>query len=262
MRILSVYITEQQERTWGRVYVQYKIKDEFFFIFKNWLKFDEKTFIGNGLLDDASVYNWFLNEKRHISTKKMVLDGKMDHLNLTSKEFKQEYGTPSIILKRLLIELAANVGEPVKNRTGWYDRYRTLEPNLSSIEVEKIKGKYRIYLSTYKTEIDLPPIQKAIYILFLENPNGIRLKDFYLYETQLQKWLERTSVHTQNKDIKKSKRLLDLSNNALNETLAEIKKSIIQQLGKLIAQHYFISGKKAEKYSIKIPAKKIRIKKI
>jgi hypothetical protein len=66
-----------------------------------------------------------------------------DNLYLTTPNYKEKYGTPSIILKRLLIELRANIGEPLADRSGWYQGYQTPEVILSPIV---ITANYKIYL--------------------------------------------------------------------------------------------------------------------
>src|SRR5690554_8099523 len=109
MNIIFVGVTTFQERTWGRVFVQYEKNNELFFAFKNWMKFEENTYFGKGKLEDERAYNWFLSENINIfKNSKDVLNGAADDLFLTPVEYKEKYGTPSVILKRLLIEIRAN----------------------------------------------------------------------------------------------------------------------------------------------------------
>lgn len=123
MNIIFVGVTTFQERTWGRVFVQYEKNNELFFAFKNWMKFEENTYFGKGKLEDERAYNWFLSENINIfKNSKDVLNGAADDLFLTPVEYKEKYGTPSVILKRLLIEIRANDYQKVENRRGWYNR--------------------------------------------------------------------------------------------------------------------------------------------
>lgn len=257
--IKSIHITELNENTWGRVYIQYMVNDELCFIFKNWLKFDEKTYKGVGDLNEIENYNWFDENKRHVfSDYKEVLNGKADHLILTSPEFKEKYGTPSKILKKLLIELAANVGEPIENRKGWFARYQKPEIILSPIVLSK---DLKITLPLYnELELKFKPNLKLLYILFLRHPEGILLKEIYKYEEEL------TSIYSK---IRKSPKetsvnkvvnsLIDLRGNTINESISKIKKILIDELGETISESYQIQGVSGKPYKLGIDYRLITI---
>jgi hypothetical protein len=259
INIKSIHITEQQEKTWGRVYIQYKLNDELCFIFKNWLKFDEKIFKGIGNLKEIESYNWFAESKRHIfSDYKEVLDGKADDLILTTPEFKEKYGTPSKILKKLLIELAANVGEPIENRKGWFDRYQKQEIILSQLVLKK---DFRIILSLYnETELKLKPKLKLLYILFLHHPEGIRLKEIDNYKKELTSIYTHISKSPEETSVTKVvDSLINFQENSLNETLSKIKKYLIDELGETISESYQIQGVSGEPYKIGLNSALIKI---
>ena len=257
--IKSIHITEQQEKTWGRVYIQYKLNGELCFIFKNWLKFDEKTFKGIGDLNEIENYNWFAENKRHIfSDYKEVLNGKADILILTTPEFKEKYGTPSKILKKLLIELAANIGEPIENRKGWFVRYQKPEIILSPLV---LKNDLRITLPLYNDlELKFKPKLKLLYLLFLNHPEGIRLKEIENYKKELTSIYSNISKSPEETSVTKVvDSLINFQENSLNETLSKIKKYLIDELGEAISESYQIQGISGEPYKIRLSSSLITI---
>ncbi|MBP7809044.1 MAG: hypothetical protein KA163_07110 [Bacteroidia bacterium] len=250
--IKSIHITEFSERTWGRVYLQYDLNSEPCFIFKNWLKFDEKTYKGVGDLNEIESYNWFPENKRHVfSDYTQVLNGKADHLTLTTPEFKEKYGTPSKILKKLLIELAANVGEPIENRKGWFARYQKPEIILSPIVLSK---DLKVTLPLYnEIELKFKPNLKLLYILFLRHPEGLLLKEIYKYKEELTSIYSKISKSPKEASVNKViNSLIDLRGNTINETISKIKKILIDELGETISESYQIQGVSGEPYKLGI----------
>ena len=261
--IKSVHITEQQDRTWGRVYIQYEQNEQEFYIFKNWLFFDEKTYKGIGNLCDEvtelnndenphHVYLWFTEDKRYVfENYKEVLQGNADHLKLTSENYKIKYGTPSIILKRLLIELRANLGEPVEYRKGWFQRYENPEIILSEIVVNE---KYKIHLPLYENlELKMEPMLRLVYILFLHHPEGIRLKEISNYKLELESIYSKiSSTSDLNKIKQRIEELTSLTKNSLYEKISKINKIVKDELGDKIALHYQIIGNAGQSYKINL----------
>ena len=268
--IKSIHVTEMHEKTWGRVYIQYEQNGKQLFVFKNWLYFDEKTYKGIGNLDAAyeefnneeigkhhSIYLWFPPEKRHVfSNYKDVLNGVADHLYLTTPNYKAQYGTPSIILKRLLIELRANLGEPFENRTGWYQRYQSPELVLSELTINE---KNKIHLPLYDIEIALAPLLKVVYFLFLNHPNGIIIKEREEYLKELQAIYGKLSTSSDVVKINESvKELVDLNSNSFHEKISKINKTFKDELGDKIAPYYQIMGSAGQPYKINLASDLIR----
>ena len=266
--IKSIHITEYQQATWGRVYVQYEQDNQELFVYKNWLQFVEKTFkdVGSLTIDTSAkaedgrskhVYFWFEANKRHVyKNYKDVLDGKADHLYLTSEKYRKEYGTPSIILKRLLIELKASLDEPAKNREGWFKRFH--KPNLVLSELT-INEKNKIHLPLYDIEIALAPLLKVVYFLFLNHPNGIIIKEREEYLKELQAIYGKLSTSSDVDKINESvKELVDLNSNSFHEKIAKINKTFKDELGDKIAPYYQIMGSSGQPYKINLAPDLIR----
>ena len=262
--IKSIHVTEMHEKTWGRVYIQYLKNNQECFIFKNWLYFDEKTYVSDGYLASPSakfnsenvgkhhsIYLWFPTEKRHVFTNyKDVLNGVADKLYLTTPNFKAQYGTPSIILKHLLIELRANLAEPLENRTGWYKRYQSPELVLSELT---INTKNKLHLPLYDIEINLEPLFKVVYVLFLNHLNGIKLKEISNHTKELHSIYSRLSPNTEIEKInKRIDDLLNTTNDSLYQKISKINKIFKNELGDKIAPYYQITGSAGQPYKINL----------
>lgn len=271
--IKSIHVTEMHEKTWGRVYIQYTKNNQECFIFKNWLYFDEKTYVSDGNLTSPnanfnnenidkhhSIYLFFPPTKRHVfSDYQDVLNGKADHLFLTPSNFKSQYGTPSIILKHLLIELKANLAEPLENRTGWYKRYQNPELVLSELTVNT---KNKILLSLYDIEIKLEPLLKVVYLLFLNHLDGIKLKEISNHSKELNRIYTKLSPNTEiDKVSLRIDELLNTTNNSLHQKISKINKIFKDELGDKISPFYQISGSAGQPYKINLSSNLICISK-
>lgn len=266
--IRSIHVTEYQQATWGRVYIQYEQDNQVLFIYKNWLQFVEKTFkdVGSLTIDTSEkledgrskhVYFWFEENKRHVyENYKDVLDGKADNLYLTSEKYRKEYGTPSIILKRLLIDLKANTGEPAVNRKDWFQRFHKPELVFSNLIVD---AKHKIILPLYDIEIHLEPLLKLVYLLFLNHLEGIVLKDISNHIKELRSIYLNLSPNTEEDKInKRIDELLNLTNESLHQKISKVNKVFKDELGDKIAPFYQITGSAGQPYKINLASDLIK----
>lgn len=120
IEIIQIGITEAKEATWGRVFIDYKENGEYKFAFKNWIKFEERNFNGNGSFGTEPAFTWF--NKREITSDYMsVLEGEYDFMFLTPAKYKSNYGTPSKILRKLISDLDKGLMEDINSRRGWFN---------------------------------------------------------------------------------------------------------------------------------------------
>ena len=96
-------------------------------------------------------------------------------------------------------------------------------------------------------EVEMEPLVKAIYLLFLSHPEGIVLKYLPDYRTEL------TSIYLLLKPTgmtdRVEKSINDVTNptlNSINEKFARIRKIFSGVLPKSIARYYAVSGKRGE----------------
>lgn len=217
IEITGVYITEYQERTWGRVYVTYTINNNAFYIFKNWIKFDEKTYKGEGPIQNEPSFTWFDTEKQHFySNYHEVLQGTADHLYLTQAKYRNDFGTPSVILEKLLLHVYSNHAENVNNRRNWFTQQQAEEEIvLSPIH---ITPQNQILLPLYgNKEIKLEPILKTLYIFFYQNPQGFLISELYEHQNAIENIYQQLTPNKTKKEVsEKISNLLNYQHNHLN----------------------------------------------
>jgi len=107
-----------------------------------------------------------------------------------------------------------------------------------------ITNDYRIVLPEYNNlEIKMEPIVKAVYLLFLNHPEGILFKNLPDYREEL------TKIYMRLKPSGLSERALqsieDVTNpllNSINEKCARIRGAFVGQFDDHMARHYYIDG--------------------
>lgn len=107
-----------------------------------------------------------------------------------------------------------------------------------------ITKDYRIVLPEYNNlEIKMEPIVKAVYLLFLNHPEGILFKNLPDYREEL------TKIYMRLKPSGLSERALqsieDVTNpllNSINEKCARIRGAFVGQFDDHMARHYYIDG--------------------
>ena len=151
MQIKPIHVTTFQQSTWGRVYVTFEKENQLFYALKNFIDFSEHNYIGDGELENEPAFSWFEIDKRYTFTKEEVLSGKADNLFLTPDSRKSLYGTPSKLLKRLLIDIYSNNLTPVEKRRGWFKQFYKPTIHLSNVEITK--NYNQIVLSDYYSEL-------------------------------------------------------------------------------------------------------------
>jgi hypothetical protein len=128
----------------------------------------------------------------------------------------------------------------------------THKPVISKIEIHP---NYRLFLSNYNNkEIELYPLPKALYILFLKHPEGIRLKEISNYKNELTEIYSRISNKSEPIEIKKAIiDLTDVSAESLNQKLSRIKEFFKKNFTEEIARHYYIDGPRGGIKKINLP---------
>lgn len=118
-----------------------------------------------------------------------------------------------------------------------------------------VTSDYKIVLTDYgKKMIDMPPLPKAVYLLFLRHPEGIRFKDLPDYQEELAAIYHSMKKRTQAK--KKVQRsiadLTDQTKHSIIEKCARIRSVFVNAIGEMAAQQYIIQGERGEARRIPI----------
>lgn len=112
--------------------------------------------------------------------------------------------------------------------------------NLSPLVITK---DFRFLLTAYKKEVLLPPIHKALYILFLNHPEGIEFKKLIDYRDELLGIYRKIGSRSDEKVMQNSiDRLVNPLDNSVNEKCARIKATFAMCMNKYELSYYIISG--------------------
>ncbi len=108
-----------------------------------------------------------------------------------------------------------------------------------------ITADYRFQLPVYDVEVELSPVHKAVYLLFLNHPEGIEFKRLSEYRAELYRLYKEMSNRMDMTKVEESvARLTDPFDNAINEKCSRIKKAFCDILDEYTATYYIISSHK------------------
>ena len=126
-------------------------------------------------------------------------------------------------------------------------------PLLEELRIEAAKGKlsrlvitkdYRFILEDYnQREVELQPVHKAVYLLFLAHPEGIEFKQLSDYREELTRYYMATAkLMDKEKIIEGVDHLVNPLDNAINEKCSRIKKVFLDMMDEYTASYYIISS--------------------
>ena len=126
-------------------------------------------------------------------------------------------------------------------------------PLLEELRIEAARAKlsrllitktYRFFLIDYdQKEVELQPVHKAVYLLFLAHPEGIEFKRLENYREELTRYYMATAkLMDKEKIIEGVDHLVNPLDNAINEKCSRIKKVFLDMMDEYVASYYIISG--------------------
>ena len=125
-------------------------------------------------------------------------------------------------------------------------------PLLEELRIEAAKAKlsrlvitedYRFVLADYQKEVELQPVHKAVYLLFLAHPEGIEFKRLADYREELTKYYTATAKGLDSdKSMEGVDHLVNPLDNAINEKCSRIKKTFLDMMDEYTASYYIISS--------------------
>ncbi len=118
-----------------------------------------------------------------------------------------------------------------------------------------ITKDYRIILPDYNNmEIKMEPLVKAVFLLFLNHPEGIFFKDLPDYREELTRIYLKLKPEGLTERVTRS--IEDVTNptlNSINEKCARIRGAFVGQFDNHIARHYYIDGRRGDVKRISLP---------
>ena len=126
-------------------------------------------------------------------------------------------------------------------------------PLLEELRIEAAKVKlsrlvitedYRFVLVDYHhQEVELQPVHKAVYLLFLTHPEGIEFKRLADYRQELLGYyLQTARMMDKEKIVESVDKLVNPFDNAINEKCSRIKKAFLDLMDEYRASYYIISS--------------------
>ena len=126
-------------------------------------------------------------------------------------------------------------------------------PLLEELRIEVARAKlsrllitkdYRFFLVDLgNREVELQPVHKAVYLLFLSHPEGIEFKRLGDYREELTRYYMATAkMLDKEKIIEGVEHLVNPLDNAINEKCSRIKKVFLEMMDEYMASYYIISG--------------------
>ena len=120
-------------------------------------------------------------------------------------------------------------------------RIEAAKSRLSRLLITK---DYRIILVDYDNkEVEMTPVHKAVYLLFLNHPEGIEFKKLSEYRDELLQYYMSTAKLMDKQTITESvDMLVNPLNNSINEKCSRIKSIFLNMMDQYSAYYYIISG--------------------
>ena len=120
----------------------------------------------------------------------------------------------------------------------------------------RITKDYHIFLPDYKNiEINITPLPKAVFLLFLRHPEGIpfRYLPDYLEELKDIYMAAKGSEVLSEAELRSIERVTDKFDNSINEKCSRIREAFVGRFDEHLAENYFVTGKRGEPKKIKLP---------
>lgn len=134
-------------------------------------------------------------------------------------------------------------------RLGFYENKLKNQVKLSRLTITK---DYAIILSDYENkEVKMEPLVKAVYLLFLNHPEGISFKSLPSYRDELTEIYLRLRPNVINNQAIRS--IEDVTNpflNSINEKCSRIRAAFLAEVEASLADNYYIVGKSGKQKKI------------
>ena len=122
---------------------------------------------------------------------------------------------------------------------------------LSRLSITK---DYTILLTDYEKELKMEPLVKAVYLLFLNHPEGISFKSLPSYKGELTKIYSRLRPFgLSNQAIKSIEDVTNPLLNSINEKCSRVRAAFLAEVDSSLVEQYCIIGKSGEEKKIMLP---------
>lgn len=193
--------------------------------------------------------------RRNDSTPHVQIVNDIDNLEMLEEYFERGTEEPSEV-SYVDLQLR-NLGSIVSElREMGVDEARIMEVLRTEEKPSRLEitSDNRLILPEIGKEIQLQPVLKALYMLFLRHPNGISFKKMSEYKNELAELYRAVSDRCDQHVIESTiEKLCDPIDNSIHEKCANLRRKLVEQLGEKLASSYIITGKKGEDKKIALP---------
>ena len=156
--------------------------------------------------------------------------------------------------KQLLSEVTERIHKLRKMGISQWALEQLVKPELKLSRLV-ITEDYKLLLPDYNNmEIKMEPLVKAIFLLFLNHPEGILFKHLPDYREELTKiYVKLKPMGLTQKTIQSIEDVTNPLLNSINEKCARIRGAFVGQFDDHLARHYYIDGKRGEAKRISLP---------
>lgn len=119
---------------------------------------------------------------------------------------------------------------------------------------------FKIFLTDLNVEIKLHPLPKALFLLFLLHPEGIKFKELYLYKNELLNiYCQLTNKYSKAEIERAINDLVDMTKPSINQKSTRIRQAFRIHLNEEAALFYYPHGPKNQPKRIHLPQELVTI---
>lgn len=180
---------------------------------------------------------------------------------------KAEEGSQDFADSEFCTEIS-RLTEEIEDRVKKLRAYGLEETIIESIFLQKpqlsrlvVTEDFRILLPDYNgLEIKMEPLPKAVYLLFLRHPEGIMFKYLPGLRAEFESIYMAITKRDDTSSIRQSiDRVLDPTNNSINEKCARIRAAFISRFDDRLAREYYIYGYAGKPKKIELDRSLVRM---
>ena len=200
----------------------------------------------------AKHASWLHSDVRYMKAMEPELKGERNFADANFRPQNSRFGREST--DDLLEEIRARVNELRQRDVAEHILEELIHPQDEPSKM-LITKDYSIVLQDFDNmEIKMEPLAKAVYLLFLNHPKGIRFKDLPDYRKELTNiYLKLKPNGLTEKAVKSIEDVTNPTLNSINEKCARIRGAFVREFDNHIARHYYIDGLRGEKKKITLP---------
>ena len=194
-------------------------------------------------------------------------DSGSSYLDILYNQLSQTHASPPISYAELTFDTeVVQLADEIRERLGRLKQKGISQYALASLLIGPVKPSrmvitpdFRILLPDYNNmEIEMTPLVKAVYFLFLIHPKGIPFKHLADYRhILLNIYCDIRGGCLTDEMAKSVEMVTNPHNNSINEKCARIREAFVKKFDERIAEPYIIQGKRGEPKLISLPRKMV-----